>query len=370
MIPVCEPLLIGNELDYVVKAMSSNWISSSGEYVTRFEEDFAKYIGTRYALTAVNGTAALHLACLALGLGSGDEVIIPDFTMISSAFAICYTGSKPVFVDAELESWNIDSSRIEEKITSRTKAIMPVHIYGQPCNMKAISELASKYNLRVLEDAAEVHGAMFEAKKCGSMGDISCFSFFANKVITSGEGGMIATNDKNLYDSCRYFKNLAFPLDGPRDYIHQDIGFNYRMTNLAAAIGLAQLEKIELYIAKRRKNAALYREFLKDIPGLKLQPESPGTFNVYWMNGIVVGDEFGPSRNRLRDELKTRGIDSRNFFFPMHRQPALAKYGCETKDLYPVSDYLSERGLYLPSGSGLTESQIEFICQQIRDIRK
>ena len=246
-IPVCEPTLLGNELKYVTDAVQTGWISSAGRYVTEFEQKFAEYCGCKYGVAVCNGTFALHLALVALGVGRGDEVIIPDFTMIATAFSVCYTGATPVFVDADPKTLNIDVTKIEEKITSRTKAIIPVHLFGLMCDMDAINFIAKKYNLKVLEDAAEAHGAEYKGRKAGSCSDLAAFSFFANKNITTGEGGMVVTNDEQLYNRLRYHKNMCFPLCGPRNYLHNDIGFNYRMSNVVAAIGLAQVEKADDY---------------------------------------------------------------------------------------------------------------------------
>jgi len=367
-IPVCAPLLAGRELDYVSEAVESGWISSSGSYVGRFEEAFAAYCGVTHAVTTNTGTAALHLACAAAGIGPGDEVIIPDFTMIATALAVCYCGARPVFVDCRREDWNIDASRIEEKITGHTRAIMPVHIYGHPCDMGAINDMASGHGLLVIEDAAEAHGAEYRGVRCGALGTLGCFSFFANKMITTGEGGMVVTNDTALAERCRYLKNMAFPLDGPRDYRHVDIGFNYRMSNVIAAIGLAQTERADDYLAMRRRNAALYAERLQGIGGITLQPEAPWAKNARWMYGILIEDAFGLERDAVMAALKERGIDSRAFFTPMHRQPCLAAYGCDCQDAYPVADEISARGLYLPSGSGLEEAQIDYICDVLHQL--
>jgi perosamine synthetase len=361
-IPVCEPLLGGREREYVLDALDSGWISSSGKYIAAFERAFASYIGVKHGIAVANGTVALHLALTALGIKKGDEVIIPDFTMIASAFAVCYTGAKPVFVDAEARTWNIDPSKIEEKVTTKTKAIMAVHIYGHPCEMNSILEISKKHDLKVIEDAAEVHGAEYLGKKCGNLGDIAGFSFFANKIATTGEGGMVVTNDDELAEKCRYFRNLCFPIKGERVHLHNDIGFNYRISNLHAAIGLAQVQKIDFYVARRRENNRFYREYLSEIPGITFQQELAGSKNVYWMNAIVIDrDAFGTSRNELKVKLKKEGIDTRYFFCGMHRQPSLVKYGCQRKGNYEVADWLAENGLYLPSGSGLSESEIERI---------
>ncbi len=362
-IPVCEPALLGNERAYALEVIESGWISSAGKFVPAFEEAFSKYCGVKHGIAVCNGTVALHLALTALGVGKGDEVIIPDFTMIASAFAVCYTGAVPVFVDAEPETWNIDPEKIEGKITKRTKAIMPVHIYGHPCDMKSILELASKHNLRVIEDAAEAQGAEYSRKRAGSLGDIAAFSFFANKIATTGEGGMVVTDDDSLAERCRYYKNLCFPLTGDRNYLHENIGFNYRMPNLLAAIGLAQVEKLPTYVEMRRRNHSLYAKYLAEVPGITLQPQKGGVRNVYWMNSVIVDRlKFGASRDELIHKLRGRDIESRKFFTGMHRQPSLQDYGCDCSGQYRVSEWLGENGLYLPSGSRLTEEQIKYIC--------
>ncbi len=369
-IPVCVPALMGNERKYILDAIDTNWISSSGPYIEKFESAFSNYIGVKHGIATTSGTTALHLALSALEIGNGDEVIIPNFTMIASAKAVCYTGAMPVFVDAEKETWNMDPAKIEEKISDKTKAIMVVHIYGHPCDMHAIMGIARKYNLKVIEDAAEVHGAEHNEKKCGSFGDIACFSFFGNKILTTGEGGMIITNDDELAKKCKYYKNLCFPLTNTRNFVHEDIGFNYRMSNLHAALGLAQVEKANNYVEMRIRNHKLYEKYLLDIPGIMIQPERLGNKNVYWMNGLVINvDEFGMSRDELIGKLKERGIDSRVFFSGMHRQPALQKYGADCSDEYPVSVWLEKNGFYLPSSSNLKEEEIKFICDVIRGLQ-
>lgn len=367
-IPVCEPVLEGNEREYVLDAMTTGWISSSGKYVTLFEDKFAKYCGAEYGVSACNGTVALHLALVTLGIGIGDEVIIPDFTMIASAFAVCYTGAIPVFVDAENKSWNIDPGKIEEKITSKTKAIMPVSIFGHPCEMDTINEIAEDNNLRVIEDAAESHGAEYKGKKTGNLADITAFSFYANKNLTTGEGGIVVTNDEDLYKKALYYKNLCFPLDAPRNYIHNDIGFNYRMSNLHAAIGFAQVEKADTYRAMRIHNAEIYRKYLQHTVGITLQVTQEDVRHVHWMNGILVDPlKYGKTREELMNHLKEKNIDSRLFFTGMHKQPSLLTFGCSGSGEYPVTENLGSNGLYLPSGSNLTEEQITYICKIIDD---
>lgn len=371
-IPVCEPMLAGNELKYVTEAVSTGWISSSGKYVTEFEKQFAEYCGCKYGIAVCNGTIALHLALIGLGIGKGDEVIVPTFTMIASAFAVCYTGAKPVFVDADKDTWNIDVKKIEEKITSKTKAIMPVHIFGKMCDMDAIHALAKKYNLYVLEDAAEAHGASYHGVKAGASSDIAAFSFFANKNITTGEGGMVVTNNKDFYDRARYFKNVCFPLDGPRNYQHEDIGYNYRMSNVVAAIGLAQVEKADDYKGMRIRNHQLYKKYLSGVSGILFQSEPyKDCVDVCWMNTIVINSkEYGHTKDELIAYLKENEIDTRLLFTGMHKQKALQDFGCDCSGDYPVCEWLTENGFYLPSASSLTKDQIKKICDVIISFKK
>ena len=370
-IPVCEPMLAGNEIEYVTEAVTTGWISSSGKYVGQFEEAFSSYCGCRYGVAVCNGTVALHLALTALGIGEGDEVIIPSFTMIATAYAICYTGAVPVFVDADKNTWNIDVSLIEDKITPKTKALIPVHIMGNPCDMDAIKSIADKHGLYIVEDAAEEHGAEYKGKKTGSFSDIACFSFFANKNITTGEGGMVVMNDEELYKKCKYHKNMCFPLDAPRNYLHNDIGFNYRMSNLHAAIGLAQTELADKYRDLRIANAKLYYENLKDCPGIIFQIDEKDSLNVHWMNSIIVDSEkYGHTSDELIGHLKSNGIDTRLLFNGMHRQKALKDYGCDCGGDYPVTDMLSDNGFYLPSASDLGSDKIEYISSVIKEFAK
>ena len=369
-IPVCEPALLGNELEYVTDAVKTGWISSSGKYVSEFEQQFASYCGCQYGVAVCNGTVALHLALVALGIGKGDEVIMPDFTMIATAFAVCYTGAIPVFVDSDPETWNIDVRKIEEKITPRTKAILPVHIFGLMCDMDAITALAKKYGIKVLEDAAESHGAEYKGRKAGSCSDLAAFSFFANKNITTGEGGMVVTNDEGLFNRLRYFKNVCFPLDGPRNYIHNDIGFNYRMSNVVAAIGLAQVERADDYKNMRMRNNALYRKYLAGIDGISFQAIPDNYTCVSWMNTIVVDPKkYGHTKDELCKYLKEHQVDTRLLFVGMHRQPSMKDYGCDCTGVYPVTDWLTENGCYLPSASSLHEETIADICLLIKNFQ-
>jgi perosamine synthetase len=371
-IPVCEPFLNGNELKYVTDAVETGWISSAGKYVTEFEKQFAAYCGCNYGVAVCNGTVSIHVALVALGIGKGDEVLVPTFTMIASAFAVCYTGATPIFVDADKDTWNIDISKIEEKITPRTKAIMPVHLFGLMCDMDAIVALAKKYNLFIIEDAAQAHGAEYKGIRAGAFSDIASFSFFANKNLTTGEGGMLVCKNESYYNKLRYHKNLCFPLDGNRNYTHDEIGFNYRMSNVVAAIGLAQVEKADEYKAMRMRNNNLYRTFLADVLGIIFQPHLEGYVNVGWMNAIVIdADVYGRTKDEMIPLLKEKGIDTRLLFNGMHNQEALKKYTDNTNmGEFPVSDWLTQNGLYLPSASNLSEETIAYICDTIRQLKK
>ena len=368
-IPVCEPFLNGREAEYVADAVRTGWISSSGKYVTAFEQAFAAYCGVKYGVAVCNGTVALHLALKSVGIGAGDEVIVPNFTMIATAFAVCYTGARPVFVDADRDTWNVDVELVEERITPRTKAIIAVHLFGLPCDMDALHCIAEPRGITVIEDAAEAHGAAYKARRAGSLSSIAAFSFYANKNLTTGEGGMVVTDDEDFCNNARYYKNLCFPLDAPRTYVHADIGFNYRMSNVHAAIGLAQVEKADEYVALRRRNADLYRRFLADVPGVIFQKVPPGGegdyFNSYWMNSLVVESaRYGKTRDELAAHLASRGVETRMLFVGMDRQPSLKEFVSQ-EDCFPVSEWLSENGLYLPSASSLGEEEIRHVAETI-----
>ena len=366
MIPVCVPLLGDKELEYVRDCITTNWISSKGRYVNAFEEQFASYCGVSHGIATTNGTTALHLALACLGVGPGDEVIIPSFTMMSTAFAVVYCGARPVLVDAEPDTWNVNTDLIEEKITRRTKVILPVHIYGHPCDMDPILRIARSHDLFVVEDAAEAHGAEYRGRKAGGMGDIGCFSFYANKIITCGEGGMVVTNDDAIAEKARSLKDLAF--DREKRFLHTDIGYNYRMTNIQAAIGLAQLERIGEMVERRRSHAMAYNHLLGTIPGIQRPVERPWAKNVYWMYSILILDTFGMGRDELMKVLEERGIESRTFFFPMHEQPVFQGMKIFSDDRYPVAEDLGRRGLYLPSSSGLSDDEIRYVCDTIREV--
>jgi len=366
IIPVCAPVLDEREKRKVLECIDSGWISSLGEKIGEFERKFAEKVGAKYGIAVTSGTTALHLVLYTLGIGEGDEVIVPTFTMIATANAVRYCGAKPVLVDSEPRTGNIDVEKIEEKITSRTRAIIPIHTYGHPAEMDKILALAKKYDLWVIEDAAEAHGAEYKGRKIGSIGDAATFSFYANKIITTGEGGMITTNNSEIYEIARNLRDHAFSQE--MHFWHKLVGFNYRMTNLQAAIGLAQLEKFDELVEKRIENARLYTSLLKDIEGLVLPPETEGIKNVFWMYGIRVKDSFGISRDELRERLARKGIETRTFFIPIHLQPIYWKD--YVNEDFPVSEALCKEGLYLPSSSGLKKEEIYFIAETIRGIKK
>ncbi len=361
-IPVNEPVITPEAKKYVMEALDTGWISSGGPFITRFEEEFAKYLGVKHAVTTTSGTTALHLALETLRIGPGDEVILPDFTMIASVFAILYTGAKPVFVDIEPDTYNIDVSLIEAKITPKTKAIMPVHIYGHSVDFDPIRAIAKKHGLIVIEDAAEAHGALYNGKKCGSLGDINCFSFYGNKILTTGEGGMVVTNDDALAARARRLKDLAH--SEKKRFWHEEIGYNYRMTNMQAAIGLGQLEHIDEFIRKKDWMVAEYGKRLSGISGLRLPVTKPYARNVYWMYSLFLEDAFPMSRDAFRKALGERGIDTRDFFPSSISQPAVQKLFPSTERM-PVSERAAERGLYLPSGLALTQEQLNAVCDAI-----
>lgn len=370
MIPVSDVKLVGKELDYVKDCIKSGWISSAGSYVDQFEKSFSEFCDCKYGVSCSNGTAALHLALESLKIQQGDEVIIPTFTMIATCNSVIYTGAKPVLIDSEPETWNIDVNKIEEKITSRTKAIIPVHIYGHPVDMGPLIELAEKYNLFIVEDAAEAHGALYKNKKIGSLGDIGCFSFYANKIITTGEGGMLVTNNKELAERAKLLRNNAF--SKPR-FIHKDFGFNYKLTNLQAAIGVAQMENADKLVELRIKNASIYNSLLKNIEGITLPSEKIWAKNVYWMYGVVL-DNFGVTKEQLMVKLFEKGVETRSFFIPMHQQPIYkTKKKQNFPDVigrYPIAENLGKNGLYLPSGNSLTKEHIKQVVNSIKEVKE
>lgn len=368
MIPVCEPVIGDEEREYLLDALSKNEISGSfGKYIDLFEKEFSQYCGTKFGITTTSGTTALHLALASLSIRKNDEVILPAFTNIATAYAVVYCGAKPVVVDSDPLTWNIDPNKIEDKITENAKVIMPVHIYGHPVDMNPILNLADNYNLSVVEDCAEAHGAEYLGRKVGGLGDIGCFSFYANKIITTGEGGMIVTNSKEFAEHAKLLRNLAFSKQ--RRFLHYHLGFNYRMTNIQAAIGLAQIRKIEMIIEKKRAIGKLYNSLLNNVEGITLPTEMDYAKNVYWMYGILVHSrKAGLDRDTMMSELHKRGIETRGFFIPMNKQPAFIKMGYFKNESCPVAEELSEKGFYLPSSINLEEDKIELIVSTIKDI--
>lgn len=366
MIPVNEPFLDGNEKKYLMECIDSGWISSEGPFVKKFEETFANYLGVKHGIAVCNGTAALEVAMAAIDLKPGDEVIMPTFTIISCALAIVKRGGIPVLVDVEPDIWCMDINQVKDKITSKTKAVMSVHMYGHPVDMDPIIELSEKQGLYIVEDAAEVHGAEYKGKKCGSLGHINCFSFYANKIITTGEGGMVVTDDDKLAERARLHRNLCFK-EGRRFY-HEELGGNYRMTNLQAAVGVAQMERIEEFVKIKRKNANEYTRQLKDIEGLQLPLEREWAKNVFWMYGIVLDDTVGLDAHEFAKHLRDNGIATRPFFLGMHEQPVFHKMGLFKNEHYPVSERIARQGLYLPSGLALTAVQLEKVVKMLREV--
>lgn len=368
MIPVNEPLISKEAKENVNIALESGWISSAGTFVKQFEEDFASYLGVKHAISVSNGTAALHVALLSLDIGPGDEIIIPAFTMAATWLAVLYTGAKPVFVDCEPETYNINVNLIEEKINEKTKAIIPVHIYGHPADMDPIILLAKRHKLYIIEDAAEAHGAEYKKRKCGSMGDINCFSFYGNKIITCGEGGMVVTNDEDFANKARKIKDL-YHSDKKR-FIHEKVGYNYRLTNTQAAIGCGELNHIEEYVTKKQQMASRYTSGLSSIEGITTPKTKSYAKNVFWMYSILVDEnKYGISKDKLREKLKQVGIDTRDFFYSPSDQPILKQFLSST-DIFPVTDYISNNGCYLPSGLAITNDQIDLVISTIKAYKK
>ena len=365
-VPVSRPHIWGDEKLNLCQAIDGGWISSRGPFLDEFEDRFAKKIGTRYAVAASSGTAAVHLALSVLDLDKHDEVIVPDFTMISPVLAVLACGAIPVPVDAD-ETWNMDVEGIKRAITDRTQAIVVVHTYGHPAKIDRIMEIARRNNLRVIEDAAEALGARVSGQPVGSFGDLAIFSFYANKVLTTGEGGMVVTNDLELCERVRSKRNLCFGVDEETRFIHDDIGFNYRMTNLQAAVGLAQLQHLDEAVAAKIAIAREYTSRLRDFLGISIPPDSNWGPNVYWVYGILIEDEFGLDRKTVQAELKRNGIETRRFFHPLHRQPIIPKAGI--REEFPKSGRISERGMYLPSFIGMGSSTIERVVDCLTGLR-
>lgn len=366
LIPVNTPLLNGNEEKYLLECIRTGWISSEGPFIKQFENKFAEYIGRREGIAVANGSGALDIAVQALKLGPGDEVIMPTFTIISPAQSVVRAGATPVLVDSDPNTWNMNVSQVEAKITPKTKAIIAVHIYGLPVDLDPILALCKKYGLYLIEDAAEMHGQTYKGKKCGSFGDISIFSFYPNKHITTGEGGMVVTDDPELAERSRKLRNIAFEPKGRR-YVHNEMGWNYRMTNMQASLGVAQLENIDKHLIKKREIGKAYQAGLKGLKDFQL-PLERTTYaeNIYWVFGIVAASEEQCEKTVAK--LNEVGIGTRPFFWCMHEQPVFIKMGLFTKEKYPVAEKLARNGFYIPSGLALTSNQIEFVTKTMCSI--
>lgn len=367
MIPVNVPHLGGNEKAYLSECIDTTWISSEGPFVKRFESEFSGFVGRKYGIACSNGSAALDIAVKALGFEDGDEVIMPTFTIISPAASVVRAGAVPVLVDSDPHTWQMDAAAIESKVTPRTKAILVVHIYGFPADMDPILEIAEKHGLKIIEDAAEMHGQQYRGRPCGSFGDISTFSFYPNKHITTGEGGMVVVDDDELAKRCASLRNLCFLPE--RRFVHEELGWNYRLTNLQAAVGVAQLEKIDEIVKMKRELGSVYNELLKDCPYLELPPaEINYAQNIYWVYGFTLADDFPQNAAWVSRKLAEHKIGSRPFFFPMHLQPVFKKQGWFQGETYPVAERMAERGLYIPSGLGITSEQQETVAETLKGI--
>jgi perosamine synthetase len=360
-IPVAAPVLYGNEKKYVMDCLESTWISSTGKYLDKFEAAFAELCDAKYAIACCNGTVALHLALMALGVGPGDEVIVPTLTFVATANAVRYCGATPIFVDSEFETWNIDPAAIEGKLTSRTKGIIAVHLYGHPADMDAIQQIADRYNLFIIEDAAEAHGARYKGRVIGTLSQAATFSFYGNKIVTTGEGGMVITNDEAIARHVRQLKGQG--VDSTRRYWFPIIGYNYRMTNVAAAIGLAQLEKVDWHLTRRLEVAELYKETLKDVPGISWQAEKEWAHHVYWMFSILLDKALDITRDEVMCGLQECGIETRPVFYPMHVLPPYCPANEET--IYPVAETIASRGFSLPTWAGLNREDVKYVCESL-----
>ena len=376
-IPVNEPLLDGNEKRYLIECIDTGWISSEGPFIKQFEEKFAARIGRKFGIAVANGSVALDTAVTAIGIKHGDEVIMPTLTIISPAASVVRAGGIPVLVDSDPVTWNMDVKLLEAKVRDEVevkgnknlKAIMVVHIYGLPVDMHPVLELAKKYDLKIIEDAAEMHGQTCYGNPCGSFGDISIFSFYPNKHITTGEGGMVVTDDEALAERCRSLRNLCF--QPQKRFVHEELGWNFRMTNLQAALGLAQLERLDEFVSRKRRMGRLYTKLLLHIEGLELMPEKTDyADNIYWVYGLVLKDEVLFDAEEAMRRLSAEGIGSRPFFWPMHEQPVFKKMGLFINERYPVAERLARRGFYVPSGLALTDVQMERVAEEVTKMMK
>ena len=367
MIPVNEPVLDGNEKQYLKECIETGWISSEGPFIKEFESQLANRVGRKHGIALANGTAALDIAIEALGIGRGDEVILPSFTIISCILQIVRSGATPVLVDTDPATWNMDLGQVEAKITQRTKAILAIHTYGLPVDMTPLLDLAARHGIKVIEDASQMHGQSYRNSPCGSFGEISTFSFYPNKLVTTGEGGMVLTDDDKTAEKARSLRNLCF--GRTKRFVHEQLGWNYRMTNIQAAIGLAQLERLDDFVTRKRAMGRRYDELLAGTPGIQ-RPLSRTEYaeNIYWVYGVVLEDSVPMTAEEVMQKLAAKDIDSRPFFWPMHEQPVLRNMGLFRKERYPVAERLARRGFYLPSGLALTNDQIERSAQALKDI--
>lgn len=366
-VPVNEPLLDGNEEKYLVECVRTGWISSEGPFVARFEAQFAARVGRKHGVAVANGSVALDAAVVALRLGPGDEVILPTSTIISCAAAIVRAGATPVLVDCDTDTWNMKVADVETRITPRTRAIMVVHIFGLPVDMDPLLALARRHGLKVIEDAAEVIGQTYRGRPCGGFGDLSTFSFYPNKHVTTGEGGMIVTDDDALAARCRSLRNLCFKPE--RRFVHDELGWNFRLTNLQGALGVAQLERLEKSVANKRRMGARYTELLKDVQGVQLPlARTPYADNIYWVFGLVLGDAIPFDAQEAMARLGKLGIGTRPFFWPMHEQPVFRRMGLFDGESHPVAERVARRGFYIPSGMALRDEQMERVVAAVREI--
>lgn len=366
MIPVNRPSIPKKAKVYLSECVTSGWFSSEGPFVARFENSFARYLGVKYASSTSSGTAALHLALMALGVGPGDEVIVPAMTIASCYFAVWHTGAKAVPVDVDTETFGINPDLIKKAITKRTKVIMAVHLFGHPCDMDPIMRIAKEHKIKVVEDAAEAHGAEYKGKKAGSIGDMAIFSFYANKIVTTGEGGMVVSNNKKYIDTVNKLKSLNH---SKTRFIHEGIGYNYLMSNMQAAVGLASLEEIDASIKKKRAMAAYYTKKLQNIPGLTLPIEKPWAKNVYWMYAVTINQKSALSRDKTMKHLAaTHGIQTRTFFYSP--RTAFKKLGLYKRSRFPVAERLEKTGFYIPSGLGNTVREIGVTVRGLKAMAK
>jgi len=366
-IPVNTPYFDGNEKAYIDECIDTGWVSSEGPFVARFEDEFSKRVQRKYGIAVANGTAALDVAVAALRIGKGDEVIMPAFTIISCASAVVRAGAIPVLVDCAVDTWNMNVADIEAKITPRTKAIMAVHIYGLPVDMEPLLAIANQRGLAVIEDAAEMIGQEYRGKPCGSFGHISTFSFYPNKHITTGEGGMCVTDDVQLAERCGGLRNLCFQRE--QRFVHEELGWNYRITNLQAALGCAQLENLDKHIVRKREIGQYYNELLRDVEGVqKPLARTDNAENIYWIYGLVLDQSLAFDAREMMQLLAEKKIGTRPFFWPMHEQPVFKKMGMFANETYPVAENMARRGFYLPSGLGLTDKQIEYVANVVREV--